>query len=148
MGQQQLLLLVLGVVIVGLGTAVGIESFAEGQRKNKRDQTQHLMIDIAAKAQAWKLQPAIMGGGANGTSTDFSAFTFGAVGLGPVVDQGGVEVLDRNEYTCVKAFPAAAGLALHALDEDCTNGSWSMRVSVTGTTAADLTWEYRDTTTD
>ena len=142
MGQQQLLLLVLAVVIVGLGTAVGIQAFAEGQIKHKRDETQHLMIDIAAKAQAWKMQPTIMGGGANGNAADFSGFTFASVGLGPVTDQGGAEVLARTDYTCVKAFPSTAGLALHALDEACTSGSWTMRVTITGTTHEELLWDY------
>ncbi|MEM1115040.1 MAG: hypothetical protein AAF845_20855 [Bacteroidota bacterium] len=143
MGQQQLLLLVLGVVIVGLGTAVGIQSFAEGQLKNKRDQTQQLMIDIAAKAQAWKLMPQIMGGGANNDDDDYSAFTFANAGLGPTFDQGGNEVLQRTSYSCIKAFPTTTGLRLNALDENCTSGSWTMSLEVTGPGEDGLTWSYR-----
>ena len=33
MGQQQLLLLVLGIVIVGLAVVVGIQAFGENQKK-------------------------------------------------------------------------------------------------------------------
>ena len=37
MGQQQLLLLVLGIVIVGLAVVVGIQAFSENQRKANAD---------------------------------------------------------------------------------------------------------------
>src|SRR5690554_5459445 len=37
MGQQQLLLLVLGIVIVGLAVVVGIQAFGENQKKANSD---------------------------------------------------------------------------------------------------------------
>ena len=73
MGQQQLLLLVLGIVIVGLAVVVGVEAFEENQRKFRQDQTTHLMMDIASKAQLWKATPPPMGGGGDGTDNDFAA---------------------------------------------------------------------------
>lgn len=65
MGQQQLLLLVLGIVIVGLAVVVGIQAFGENQKKANSDALVNDAIRIASDAQAWKLKPAAFGGGAN-----------------------------------------------------------------------------------
>jgi hypothetical protein len=63
MGQQQLLLLVLGIVIVGLAVVVGIQAFGENQKKANADALVNDAIRIASDAQAWKLKPAAFGGG-------------------------------------------------------------------------------------
>ena len=65
MGQQQLLLLVLGIVIVGLAVVVGIQAFSENQKKANADALVNDVIRIASDAQAWKLKPQAFGGGAN-----------------------------------------------------------------------------------
>ncbi len=65
MGQQQLLLLVLGIVIVGLAVVVGIQAFGENQKKANSDALVNDAIRLASDAQAWKLKPAAFGGGAN-----------------------------------------------------------------------------------
>ena len=56
MGQQQLLLLVLGIVIVGLAVVVGIQAFSENQKKANSDALVNDAIRIASDAQAWKLK--------------------------------------------------------------------------------------------
>ena len=63
MGQQQLLLLVLGIVIVGLAVVVGIQAFGENQKKSNSDAITNDVIRIASDAQAWALKPAAFGGG-------------------------------------------------------------------------------------
>ncbi|MEX0747926.1 MAG: hypothetical protein WD275_08005 [Rhodothermales bacterium] len=80
MGQQQLLLLVLGIVIVGLAVVVGIQAFGENQKKANADALVNDAIRIASDAQAWKLKPLAFGGGANGDANDFAAFSFEQVG--------------------------------------------------------------------
>ena len=50
MGQQQLLLLVLGIVIVGLAVVVGIQAFSENQKQSNAD----MMVNDAIRAQAEK----------------------------------------------------------------------------------------------
>ena len=69
MGQQQLLLLVLGIVIVGLAVVVGIQAFGENQKKANSDALVNDGVRIASDAQAWILKPAAFGGGA-GTDVD------------------------------------------------------------------------------
>ena len=64
MGQQQLLLLVLGIVIVGLAVVVGIQAFSENQKKANVDAMVNDGVRIASDAQAWALKPAQFGGGA------------------------------------------------------------------------------------
>ena len=81
MGQQQLLLLVLGIVIVGLAAVVvGIQAFGENQKKANADALTNDGVRIASDAQAWKLKPAAFGGGANDDPNDFADVTFQQLG--------------------------------------------------------------------
>lgn len=70
MGQQQLLLLVLGIVIVGLAVVVGIQAFSENMKKANSDALVNDAVRIASDIQAWKLKPAAFGGGASGDLKD------------------------------------------------------------------------------
>ncbi len=62
MGQQQLLLLVLGIVIVGLAVVVGINAFSENRVKSNADATVTDALRIASDIQAWALKPGQFGG--------------------------------------------------------------------------------------
>ena len=62
MGQQQLLLLVLGIVIVGLAVVVGIAAFSENRIKSNADALVTDALRIASDVQAWKLKPGQFGG--------------------------------------------------------------------------------------
>ncbi len=63
MGQQQLLLLVLGIVIVGLAVVVGINAFSENRIKASADALVTDGLRIASDVQAWALKPDQLGGG-------------------------------------------------------------------------------------
>ncbi|MEM6783305.1 MAG: hypothetical protein AAF624_06175 [Bacteroidota bacterium] len=63
MGQQQVLLLVLTIIIVGLGTATAIDSFMENRRKSEVDIIVYDLVRLSSSAQVWKLKPKAMGGG-------------------------------------------------------------------------------------
>src|SRR5690606_11089286 len=81
MGQQQLILLVLGIVIVGLAVVVGIQAFGENQKKANSDALVNDGVRIASDAQAWKLKPAAFGGGGDLTGeTNFTGLTFAQLG--------------------------------------------------------------------
>ena len=79
MGQQQLLLLVLGIVIVGLAVVVGIQAFSENQKKANADSLVNDGIRIASDAQAWSLKPQAFGGPAAGEA--LGDVTFADIGL-------------------------------------------------------------------
>ena len=63
MGQQQLLLIILGVIIVGLAIAVGITMFRDNAVSSNRDAMANDLIHIAAKAKHYYRRPSSMGGG-------------------------------------------------------------------------------------
>jgi hypothetical protein len=63
MGQQQLLLIVLGVMIVGIAIAVGFGMFHSGSITVNRDSMVNDMNMIASSAQQHYVRPAAIGGG-------------------------------------------------------------------------------------
>ena len=69
MGQQQLLLLVLGIVIVGLAVVVGINAFSENRIKANADALVTDGLRIASDVQAYVLKPQQFGGGNDGDSS-------------------------------------------------------------------------------
>ena len=75
MGQQQLLLIVLGVIIVGIAVAVGINMFSSSSIDANRDAVTSDVTQLAAKAQQHFKKPTTMGGGGN----NFNGFAFGAL---------------------------------------------------------------------
>jgi hypothetical protein len=62
MGQQQLLLLVLATVIVGIATVVGIEAFSQNNVKSNADALMNDAVRIASDAQAWSQKSQPFGG--------------------------------------------------------------------------------------
>ena len=62
MGQQQLLLLVLATVIVGLATVAGIQAFDEGQTQATQDALTQRAIEIGNNIAAADAKPTQMGG--------------------------------------------------------------------------------------
>ncbi len=75
MGQQQLLLLVLGVIIVGIAVAVGINMFSSSAVDANRNSLSSDVTHLASKAQQHFKKPTTMGGGGN----DFDGFTLGSL---------------------------------------------------------------------
>ena len=63
MGQQQLLLIVLGVIIVGIAIAVGISMFRTNAQSSNRDQVINDLNNLAATAQEYWRKPTSMAGG-------------------------------------------------------------------------------------
>ena len=63
MGQQQLLLIILGVIIVGIAIAVGISQFGAHSTQANKDGVTSSLVNIAANAYQYKIRPTTMGGG-------------------------------------------------------------------------------------
>ncbi len=82
MGQQQLLLLVLGIVIVGLAVVVGISAFSENRIKASADALVADGLRIASDVQAWALKPKQLGEG--GGKSD---------ALSSLLESGGLQLL-------------------------------------------------------
>ena len=62
MGQQQLLLLVLSTVIVGLATVAGIQAFDQGQSQAANDALTQRAVSIASDIQGQANKPSQLGG--------------------------------------------------------------------------------------
>jgi len=77
MGQQQLLLIVLGVIIVGIAIVVGINLFNANAETSTQDSIVSQGTNIGALAQQYYKKPVTMGGGGNSfTPAEAGAFLF------------------------------------------------------------------------
>ncbi len=63
MGQQQLLLIILGVIIVGIAIAVGVAQFGAHTTQANKDGVTSSLVEIGANAYQYKVRPVTMGGG-------------------------------------------------------------------------------------
>jgi len=63
MGQQQLILLILGVIVVGIAISVGILMFGSHSAEANKDGLTSSLVNIAADAHQYKIRPKILGGG-------------------------------------------------------------------------------------
>ncbi|HUL43325.1 MAG TPA: hypothetical protein VLY03_03100 [Bacteroidota bacterium] len=65
MGQQQLLLIIVGVIIVGIAVAVGIAQFDSNNTVANKDGLTSGLTSIGSRAYEYKLRPGTLGGGNN-----------------------------------------------------------------------------------
>ncbi len=65
MGQQQLLLIILGIIIVGVAVVVGINFFTANAIEAKRNNVTNDLIHLASEAQRYYKTPIEMGGGSS-----------------------------------------------------------------------------------
>ena len=63
MGQQQLLLIILGVIVVGIAVVVGIALFSANATEAKRNNIINDLLHLATEAQKYYRVPSAMGGG-------------------------------------------------------------------------------------
>jgi hypothetical protein len=63
MGQQQLLLIILGVIIVGIAIAVGLSLFAANSIQANRDAMINDINNLGANAYQYRIRPTSMAGG-------------------------------------------------------------------------------------
>ena len=72
MGQQQLVLVILVTIIVGIATVVAINTFSSAAEGANLDAVRQDVGNIAASAHVYFMKPEIQGGG----EQDFSKMTF------------------------------------------------------------------------
>jgi Tfp pilus assembly protein PilE len=72
MGQQQLLLVILVTIIVGIATVVAINTFGSAADSANVDAVRLDLASIAASAQGYYMKPEMLGGG----SRSFTGITF------------------------------------------------------------------------
>ena len=65
MGQQQLLLIVLSVIIVGIAVVVGINMFSASSASANLEAVTGDLLGLASRAQQYYVKPTGLGGGGN-----------------------------------------------------------------------------------
>jgi len=63
MGQQQLLLIILGIIVVGVAIAVGINLFTANAIEQKRNEIINECTLLASESQLYYRKPIALGGG-------------------------------------------------------------------------------------
>jgi hypothetical protein len=118
MGQQQLLLIVLSVIIVGIAVVVGINMFGASAASANLEAVSNDLLNLAASAQQYYVKPASMGGGGN-TFTGLTADAAGVAKLTPKAsnDNGTYSVKTAGDGTSV----VLKGVGKHDGDGDETN---------------------------
>jgi hypothetical protein len=111
MGQQQLLLIILGVIIVGIAIAVGLSLFTAQSIQSNRDAIINDLNNLAAQAYQYRIRPTSMGGGQG----DYSSFAIPSK-------------MRTNENATYSAAPSQNSIAFTAVSAQ--NASNTVQVSV------------------
>ncbi len=108
MGQQQLLLIVLSVIIVGIAVVVGINMFSSSAASANLEAVTSDLLNLASRAQQYYVKPSGMGGGGNSfsgitiseltakTSNDNGSYSISTAGTATLVGIQGVGVQDGD----------------------------------------------------
>lgn len=114
MGQQQLLLVILVTIIVGIAMVVAINTFGSAADSANLDAVRQDVAQIAASAQGYYMKPGMLGGGGQDfTNITFNDITFAADSINSAgtraFNQNGVYVISGGSSTSftVTAHPAS-----------------------------------------
>lgn len=149
MGQQQLLLLVLGMVIVGIAVVAGIQAFSEGRQKAATDAAVSDALRIATDLQAWAMKPEAFGGGGGDLQKGTANVTFADLGYPQKGTNDAYGYADDNIYItpngCFKlTIDNAASVqatidAYESYGSSGCSGTHYAQVKITGTDVGDVT---------
>jgi Tfp pilus assembly protein PilE len=140
MGQQQLLLVILVTIIVGIATVVAINTFSSAAEGANLDAVRQDVGSIAASAQGYYIKPEMLGGGGQTFTTmtfrniTFASDTISADGL-TAGNQNGTYVITARtaDDFDIEAFPSSLEGYEHG------SGAGSQKLTATATRDA-LSW--------
>jgi type II secretory pathway pseudopilin PulG len=114
MGQQQLLLVILVTIIVGIATVVAINTFGAAADSANIDAVRQDVAQIAAAAQGYYMKPEMLGGGGRSfADITFNDIAFAASGISndgtTAINENGIYVLGEgdNESFEITAYAAS-----------------------------------------
>jgi Tfp pilus assembly protein PilE len=138
MGQQQLLLVILVTIIVGIATVVAINTFGTAADQANIDAVNNDIATLASAAQGFYMRPAMLGGGGR-TFDDltFQGLAFPSVGMtadGLIVqnengtyqldDVGGQEfTIVANPASCEGYAPGTVNVETNVLTDPASCGA-------------------------
>ena len=113
MGQQQLLLIVLGVIVVGIAVVVGINLFNASAEEANKDGIVSDCTNLAAMAQQFYKKPTSMGGGGNSFDMTNGAPAAWSIPAGLVsTANGGYTTTTGDQSIVIEGTPFAANAYL------------------------------------
>jgi type II secretory pathway pseudopilin PulG len=105
MGQQQLLLVILVTIIVGIATVVAINTFGGAAASANIDAVRQDVATIAAAAQGFYMKPEMLGGGGQ----DFGGLTFNGIAFAAdSVSGNGMSAINANGLYIIAGGSAIA----------------------------------------
>ena len=115
MGQQQLLLVILVTIIVGIATVVAINTFGAAADSANLDAVRQDMGSIAASAQGYYMKPEMLGGGGK----DFTGMTFENVAFGGTINSGNSLLAFNENGTYVLGAGSTDGIDITGHPSSC-----------------------------
>jgi hypothetical protein len=126
-GQQQLLLIILSVIIVGIAVTLGITMFSDSSIDANRDALTNDLTNLASRAHQFYRRPSYLGGGGN----SFDGLTADAAGIHKLTN---TPKNDNGTYTIASAGTGAglnANVEIVGVGNELYEGSMvSMRVRI------------------
>jgi hypothetical protein len=112
MGSQQMLIVIIGVLLVGLAIAIGITMFTDNASSSNRDAIANDLAAQASSAQAYQKRPKSIGGGggsfagfhlsSGSTTNDNGVFSVSSATSSSVTIQGIGHEIGYDQTTPVK----------------------------------------------
>ncbi len=134
MGQQQLLLVILVTIIVGIATVVAINTFSAASESANVDAVRSDLLSVAASAQQYYMKPTALGGGGQ-EFTGISVTNLGAVpgekdaSAGTITNENGTYTLGAvgTDNFIMQATPATAGggIQIRVCPDDAVMGDYA-----------------------
>ncbi|MCB2204179.1 hypothetical protein KQI65_05470 [bacterium] len=127
MGTQQLLLIVLGVIIVGIAVVVGINIFGTNAEQANKDAITQDCLRLAAAAQGFYRKPTMLGGGNN----SFVGIEIEDCGMS---NNGDIMTGENVNGTYVLSGATATGLVVTGTSQTDNTQTVTLTLDMTGTT--------------
>jgi len=103
-GQQQLLLIILSVIVVGIAVTLGITMFSDSSIDANRDALTNDLTNLASRAHQYYRRPSYLGGGGN----SFAGLTADVAGISRLTNN------PKNDNGAYTIASAGTGVGLNA----------------------------------
>ncbi|MDR8391606.1 hypothetical protein NC796_10670 [Aliifodinibius sp. S!AR15-10] len=136
MGQQQLLLVILVTIIVGIATVVAINTFSSAADSANLDAVRQDVASIAASAQGYYMKPDMLGGGGQ----DFDGMTFENIAFGGTISSSGMIAWNENGTYVLSDDGSATGITItaHPASDDNYDASDPENATATNSLSAEI----------
>lgn len=124
MGQQQLMLILIVTIIVGIATVVGIQMFGEGADSFALDAVTLDLLEIGVEAQGYYIRPTSIDGGGR----SFENLNFNDLSLSVEIDEDSDEIARNLNATYTISGQSRTEFLVTAELNDANNRFIAIRV--------------------